>query len=161
MAGNNFVGRNDFNIGEDVLVTIKTSTNQTFTAEQLGHLKDIDVDYEDDHVQVKTISNGGKTLHEVIPRGVKGKIDFVRMDGGFAQMVTKIRTQFQQSGVRTTFTIQVQIRNRDGSVDTYLITGAKILNPKLMNTGAGKEIDTGFNFVAQDCQLTSSGASII
>lgn len=149
-----FLGRTDFNIGEDVSVTIQSSAGDNFPADMLGHLVDISAKFKDDHIQVKTISGGGNTLNEVVPRGVTGKMKFVRMDGSFGRLMVQIRQRFKEQGQRVAFTFQVQIRNRDGSVDNYLITGARIINPDVFNAAAGKEVDCGFDFEGSDCKLT-------
>lgn len=151
----NLFGRNDFNIGEDVSCTIMSSAGDTFPADRLGHIKDLDVDFDDDHVQVKTISRGGGTLNEVIPRGVSGKMSLTRADGSFGRLIIESRRRFKEQGERISFSFQYQIRNRDGSVDSYLVTGAKIMKAKLFNASAGKEVDCSFQFVGGEIELTS------
>lgn len=150
----NFFGRSDFNVGQDISVTITTSQGDTFSAEELGHLVDIDVDNEREMVRVKPCSNGGKVLRMGIPQGVKGKLTFARINSQLDKLRINADQLWYTSKIETTVSFQFLIQNRDGTTDSYMIQNASIGSGKMFGGKADKEVDQDLAFEA--AQMTQT-----
>ncbi|HEY9678677.1 MAG TPA: hypothetical protein V6C76_11750 [Drouetiella sp.] len=142
------LGRSDFNVGQDISVTIKSSNGQTWTAEQLGHLTDIEVDRDAKVVSVAACTRGGRTAKMGIPQGYKGKLSFARMDGTLASALLAADKLWFESKVLTTFSIQYVVQNRDGSTNSYLASDAVVPGGKLFNGKQDTHVDTDFPWEA-------------
>ena len=154
MATNTVLGYSDFNIGQDVSLTLRFSNGQNFSSEDIGIMTDIDMECEDHEVIVKAINYKGLPKFISIPAGVGGKVQWARKNGIFQKLVANKQKMFTESGLILTVTMQVQIRNRDGAIDTILVPGASFSKSKLFDAKADKEIGMGFSFKAESFTIT-------
>lgn len=150
----NILGRSDFNVGQDVSVTIQSSTGQSWTADQLGHMIDVELDREANVAKVPAITRGGKTPMMPIPKGYKGKLSFARINGALEKALIQADQLWFNQGIATFFTIQLQLRNRDTSVDTYLVKDACVPSGKLIHAKQDQHIDQDFPFESPEVVVT-------
>src|SRR5262249_20996269 len=147
---------NGFNVGQDLSLSIRDDRGTVVGAWQLGHMIDFDANADDVELKITPVTNGGLPLFDRSPNGWHGSINFVRADGTIANMFAAMDSNFYRFGRRTWFTMQTSILNRDGSVDKYSWTRCSFSRPKFGRFQADKEVDTGFNFRAQQ-MLNASG----
>lgn len=145
------------NIGPDLSVTFRASTGENFPAETLGHLTNFSPKTKDTVVTTKTITNKGKTLVEVIPHDGTIKTDWARMNSALTKVMYAYRQNFFQ-GIRTFYTIQAQVRNRDGSVDTYLFRNCKPADGDLGDFKPDSDVKQSLDWHFDDYTITSGGS---
>lgn len=150
----NFLGRSDFNVGQDISVTIKSSNGSLYSAEQLGHLVDVDVDRESDTAKVKAISNGGKVLRMGIPQGVKGRLVFARTCDALEKELMRADQLWFDSKIATYWSFQFVIANRDGTTNSYLAPNCVVGGGKLWGGKADKEVDQDLQFEGPEIKET-------
>ena len=150
----NFLGRTDFNVGSDISVTIKSGSGNIYSAEQLGHLIDIDVDRDVQMVSERPCSNGGAVLSMGIPRGYKIELTFARMNNALERELMAAEQNWYTNKIDTKLSFQFHISNRDGSVDSYLAQDFSIGGGKLWGGKADKGIDQ--KLFAQGSQIVPS-----
>ncbi|GEM_PF-4951917 len=150
----NIFDRSDFNVGQDLSFVIRSNSGQTWTADQLGHLTDVECDFDDHEISVKAMTNGGRPLHQTLPHGLTGKITFARFNGELSKMLINRQKNFYENGQLEKYTFQFQLRNRDGSIDTYSVRSVTISKGKLFGAKADKEIDQGFSFKGSEVIIT-------
>ncbi len=142
----NFLGNSDFNVGQDISVTIISDQGANYSAEALGHLVDIDVDRESEMARVKPCSGGGVVLRMGIPQGVKGKLVFARVNAALERELLAADALWYNSKIKVNFTFQFQIANRDGSVNSYMIPNATVGAGKFLGGKADKEVNQEITF---------------
>lgn len=150
-----FFGRTDLNVGQDVSVVLSRSDGKRWTSEQLGILTDIECDFEDHEVTVKGMNFKGLPSHISIPAGVMGKISFARIDATLAKVLAERQSAFYDSGQLYYYTLQFQVRNRDGSIDSCSVMNVAISKGKVLGAKADKEVDQGFSFRGSELVITS------
>lgn len=150
----NIFDRSDFNVGQDVSLIIRSNSGKTWSADQLGHLTDIELDFDDHEVSVKAMTNGGRPLHQTLPHGLTGKVSFARFNGELSKLLIERQSNFYDNGILGKYTFQFQVRNRDGSIDTYSVRSVAISKGKLLGAKADKEIDQGFSFRGAEVKIT-------
>lgn len=150
----NVLGKTDFNVGQDVSVTIQSDAGDNYSAEALGHLIDISLEREVNTIALKPISGGGRNLKMSVPQGYKGKISFARHSGVLAKMMLDVDNRWFTQRKQTKFTIHIQIQNRDGSVSSYLLNNAALGGGNILDAKNDKEIGMDFPFEAPECIVT-------
>jgi hypothetical protein len=140
---------NGQNVGKDATVTIRASTGETYAAEQLGLLTDVKVSFKNSDIETKTIVGGGRTFYEVIPHGLTLSLSFARYNGNLTNLMTSYRINWF-NGVRMYFTLQIQIRNPDGSVNTYTFTQCKPTRGSLGDFKPDAAVIQTLDFECQD-----------
>lgn len=150
---------NGQNVGRDATVTLRASTGESVPAETLGLLTDVKINFKNSDVETKTIVGGGMTFYEVIPHGLTLSLSFARYNGNLTNLMTSYRTNWF-NGVRVYFTIQVQVRNPDGSVNTYTLTQCKPTRGSLGEFKPDAAVVQTLDFECQDVQDNSGTLGI-
>lgn len=145
-----FLGRTDFNVGQDVSVTITSNFGDRYAAEELGHLEDIEVDEDRNIIGVKGITGGGRVNKMSVPQGVKGKLMFARINGALAKLKIDHDQRWYQRKQSTFYNLQIQIVHRDGQVKNYLIPRAVLGSGKALDGKPDKQINQDFVFEAPE-----------
>jgi hypothetical protein len=152
---------NGFNVGTDAQVSIADNFGDIFTAEQMGHLTALDSTAEDSPLKVTPITNGGVPIYQTIWNGVSGTMTFVRNGPPFGQLIIDLMQAYYISGIIPQFSMAVNVRNRDGSIDEYMYTGMQFSKPSFGNYQGVKEVDMKTNFVASQLMTTGSALSFL
>lgn len=145
MAGVNVQG---FNIGIDASVTISDQYGDLFPAEALGHLIDFDWSSEDTILKVTPITNGGVPIFQTIWNGVTGSMKLARVNGNYQGMISELMDAYHTAGLMVQLGMSVNILNRDGTIDEYLISNMQLHKCQFGNYNAMKEVDMTTQFSA-------------
>ena len=139
---------NGYNVGTDAAVTISDAYGDVFTAQQLGLLTDFRSAADSIELKVTPITNGGIPVLQTIWNGVTGSMMFVRQGPAFQAFFLETILAYHQSGIIQQFGISMEVQNRDGSVDEYLLSGVQFTKPDFGNFAAVKEVDMSLAFNA-------------
>ena len=152
---------NGFNVGTDITLAISDSIGDIFVSEDLGYLTEFDSTADDTPLKVVPIDNGGIPIFQTIWSGVSGSMIFVRNGPAFGQLIIDLMNAYYLAGIIPQFNIAVNVRNRDGTIDEYLYTGAQFSKPSFGNFRGIKEVDMKVAFVASQLQTTGSAVSFL
>ena len=150
-----------FNVGTDVQVSIADNLGDIFTADQMGHLTELDSTAEDSPLKVVPITNGGIPIFQTIWSGISGTMTFVRTGPAFGQLIVDLMSAYYIAGIIPQFSISCAVRNRDGTIDEYLYTGVQFSKPSFGNYQGVKEVDMKTSFVASQLIATGSALSFL
>lgn len=149
------VSINGYNVGTDVSIAFQDSYGDSFTSDQLGYLMDFTSESEDVKTKITPITGGGKPVYQTLWNGVNGSMMFTRVGPAFQQMFMDLMAAYFNNGIITQFTMSVNVRNRNGSIDEYLYTGLQFERPRFGDFRSTKEVDMRVSFSAS--QMTANG----
>lgn len=152
---------NGFNVGTDVSFVLQDQFGDVLSAAMLGHLTEFDSESEDVPIKITPITNGGIPIYQTIWNGVRGHMRFSRVNGTFQQIFSDLMSVYFVSGVIPQMTMQAKVRNRDGSVDSYMFVGLQMTRPRFGNFVSTREVDMRVEFRASTMvSLTGVGAAL-
>jgi hypothetical protein len=140
-----------FNVGSDVSFAIMDQYGDVFSEDMLGLMTQFDIRSTDIKMHVTPISQGGVPVNQCIPNGVRGTMSFVRVGPAFSQLYVDLSQGYYTSGLITQMQIMMNIRNRNGSVDEYQITGVQLCDWDFGDFRGTKEVD---------CKLSIEGSQM-
>lgn len=145
-----------YNVGSDVSFAITDQYGDIFSEDMLGHLTMFNMRSTDVKMKVTPISNGGVPIFQTVPNGLTGTMGFVRTGPSFQQLKMELDAAYFTSGTITQFRVSMNIRNRDGSVDSLLVTGVQFNDWDFGDFRGTKEVDLRVGF--QGGQVFSVGS---
>jgi hypothetical protein len=145
-----------FNVGTDVSFAIMDDFGDVFSEDMMGLLTEFEMRSVDVRMKVTPISTGGVPVNQTVANGLRGTLTFVRTSGAFHQMYIDLSNGYYNSGAIPQFTISMNIRNRDGSVDQYLIDGVQFSDWNFGNFRGTKEVD--LRLAIEASQMLGSGS---
>ena len=146
---------NGFNVGTDVSFSFADQYGDLFSDDMLGHLTEFSSQSEDNVIKVTPISNGGIPIYQTIWNGNMGRLGFVRTGPAFTQLFIDLANGYHTAGVISQFTISANVRNRDGTVDSYLYQGVQFTQPRNGDFRSTRQVDLEVGFRAS--LLTATG----
>lgn len=144
-----------FNVGSDVSFAILDQYGDVFTEDMLGLMTQFDLRSVDIKMKVTPISQGGVPVLQNIPNGLRGTMTFVRVGPAFQQMYVDLEQGFFNSGIISQMSIMMNVRNRNGTVDEYQITGVQLSDWDFGDFRGTKEVDCRMSIEAS--QMYGSG----
>ena len=144
----NIILPNGFNVGTDAAVTITDDYGDVFTAQQLGLLTDFRSAAESVELKVTPVTGGGIPVYQTLWNGVTGSMTFVRQGPAFQAFFLETILAYHTGGIIQQFGLSMEVQNRDGSVDEYLLSGVQFNKPDFGNYMALKEVDMSLAFNA-------------
>lgn len=145
-----------FNVGTDVSFAIMDDYGDVFSEDMMGLLTQFDLRSVDVRMKVTPINNGGIPVNQTVSNGLRGTLTFVRVSGAFQQMYIDLSNGYYGSGAIPQFTISMNVRNRNGSVDQYLINGVQFSDWNFGDYRGTKEVDLRISLEAS--QMLGSGS---
>jgi hypothetical protein len=146
---------NGFNLGTDVRFAIKDDFGDVFSDAMLGHLTSFDIRTVDQVVKVTPITQGGVPVNQTVFNGVTGSMRFVRTGPNFSRFVLDLVDAFHDGGIISQLSIAWQVKNRDQTIDQYMITGGQITSPDHGRFAGLREVDMNLGLVGS--RLTATG----
>lgn len=150
-----------FNVGSDVSFAIQDDYGDVFSDDMMGLLTQFDLRSVDVKMKVTPISNGGIPVNQVIPNGLRGTLTFVRTSGAFNQLYVDLSQGYYGSGAIPQFSISMNVRNRNSSVDEYLIRGVQFSDWNFGDFRGTKEVDLRLAVEASIMQGSGSLANFL
>lgn len=150
---------NGQNTGKDVSINFLTNTGISVTAAQLGIMTDFDCKSEDVEITTRSIIQDGATFIEILPKEVTATFKFKRYNGGMTDMVLAYRAA-KKAGTLFYFTVSWNVKNPDGTIDTYTLSQGKPLNPNFGNFIADQAVTQDFTMKFTDIQKTGGGTNL-
>lgn len=147
---------NGFNIGQDVSVSIADDLGNSFPADILGLLMEVDARATDTMIKVTPISGGGRPLFARIPAGWSGRMTFTRTNGSLQNLIAGLESAFYNGGIIIQYNFSMNVLNRDGTVDRYTFVNAQFEKPSFGAFRADKEVDVPIEFVASELIVPTS-----
>lgn len=144
-----------FNVGSDVSFAIMDQYGDVFSEDMLGLMTQFDLRSVDVKMKVTPISNGGVPVLQTIPNGLRGTMTFVRTGAAFSMLYMDLSQGYFTAGVITQLQIMMNIRNRNGTVDEYQVTGAQLSDWDFGDFRGTKEVDCKLSIEA--AQMYGSG----
>lgn len=144
-----------FSVGSDVSFAIMDQYGDVFSENMLGLMTQFDIRSTDIKMKVTPISQGGVPVHQVIPNGLRGTMTFVRVGPAFSQLYIDLSQGYFTSGLISQLAIMMNIRNRNGTVDEYQITGVQLSDWDFGDFRGTKEVDCKLSIEAS--QMYGSG----
>lgn len=139
---------NGFNVGTDVNFILQDQFGDVLSAAMLGHLIEFESQSNDKPLEVTPITTGGIPIYQTIWNGVSGDMRFARVNGVFQQVFSDLMAAYFTAGIIPQMTLQTQVRNRDGSVDTYMHVGLQFSKPRFGSFVSTKEVDMRVSWMA-------------
>ena len=106
------------NVGKDISITITDSLGNTYVQDALGILTNVDPKFKYKHHETESLTQGGRSWNISIPKGGTIKIKFKRYNAGVTKLLLNYNSNWR-SGTVIDYTIQMQIQNRDGTIDSF------------------------------------------
>lgn len=150
-----------YNVGSDVRFAIMDQFGDVFSDEMLGLLTEFDLRSTDTKLKVTPISNGGVPVNQTLPNGLRGTMKFVRVGPSFNQLYIDLSAAYFNSGLLSQFFIAMNVRNRNGSVDEYQISGVQFSEWNFGNFRSTKEVDLNLAFEASYMNGSGSLATVL
>ena len=144
-----------FNVGSDVSFAIMDQYGDVFTEDMLGLMTQFDIRSVDVKMKVTPISQGGVPVLQNIPNGLRGTMTFVRVGPAFQQLYVDLEQAYFNSGLISQMQIMMNVRNRNGTVDEYQITGVQLSDWDFGDFRGTKEVDCRMSIEAS--QMYGSG----
>ena len=139
---------NGFNVGTDVNFVLQDQYGDVLSASMLGHLIEFESQSNDKPLEVTPITTGGVPVYQTVWNGITGDMRFARVNGVFQQVFSDLMASYFVAGIIPQMTLQTQVRNRDGSVDTYMHIGFQFSKPRFGSFVATKEVDLRVSWMA-------------
>ncbi len=152
---------NGFNVGTDVSFAFADQYGDLFSDDMLGHLTEFSSQSEDNVIKVTPISNGGIPIYQTIWNGISGRLGFVRTGPAFTQLFIDLANAYYQGGIISQFSISANVRNRDGTVDSYLYSGVQFTQPRNGDFRSTREVSLEVGFRASLLTATGSIGQLI
>jgi len=150
---------NGYNIGTDISLTMSNDFGDQFTAVSLGHLMRVEATMDFEQLKVTPITGGGLPLYEAVPNGASGTMEFTRYNGGMTAVFANLMNAFYNQGILPHWNIEVNVMNRDMTVDAYNFQGAVFSRPQFGNFDGIREttqtLEFAFNRIAMPANVTS------
>ena len=145
-----------FNVGTDVGFSISDNYGDVFIDSSMGYLDDFESQGLTHMLSIMPITTGGMPIHQCIWSGGSGRMSFTRFGPSLTQMFMDLEAQYYSAGVIPQFSLTVEVRNRDASIDEYLYSGFQFGNPHHGAYRSTREVTQNVNFVYS--QLQGTGA---
>lgn len=145
-----------FNVGTDVSFVVTDNFGDVFMDASLGYLEDFSTQAKARPLQVMPITLGGKPVNQTIWQGGSGRLTYTRFGPSFQQMFMDLQNAYYGTGLIPQFTMNVGVRNRDGSIDSYVYDGMQFSDPHFGDFRSTKEVSLQVGFEWSSCQ--ASGA---
>ena len=142
-------------------VAISDAYGDVFPAEALGHLTDFNWASTDVLLTCVPISNGGVPIFQTIWQGVSGSMTFCRTNGLYAKIVAELMRAYHTQGIITQFSSSVEILNRNGTLDEYLLSGLQIHKNTFGNFRGIREVDFSFQWAASLLSVTGGATTAL
>lgn len=155
MAGSAVI--NGFNVGTDLSFVLQDQFGDVLSASMLGHLVEFESQSNDKSLEVTPITTGGIPIYQTVWNGITGDMRFARVNGAFQQTFSDLMSSYFIAGIIPQMNLQVRVRNRDGSVDTYLYLGFQFSKPRFGSYQAVREVDVRVSWMAST-MISKSGA---
>lgn len=152
---------NGFSIGTDLSATLSDEYGDVFPAGDLGHLRSIDLNFDMETLKIQPITRGGRPLYLSIPSGLTGNMRFTRFNGSITSIFTNLYNAFYTAGLLPKWTLSMKVANRDGTTDSYLVTGMVLARPSFGTFEDIREVDQALEFMGETVLSTSNLASIV
>lgn len=146
---------NGYNVGTDVSFAIMDQYGDVFSEDMMGLMTEFDMRSTDIKLKVTPINNGGVPVNQTLPNGLRGTMLFVRTGPSFAQLYMDIQNGYYDAGTISQFYISMNVRNRNGTIDEYQISGLQFADWNFGNFRGTKEVDLHLAFEAS--QMYGSG----
>lgn len=145
-----------FNVGPDASFAISDQYGDVFIDDSLGYLTEFESQSQDIDLKVVPITQGGIPVFQTLWSGVQGTLMITRVGPSFQQLFMDLMQGYYIAGLIPQFTLTLNVRNRDGSVDEYLYSGMQFSKPRFGNFRGTKEVDMQTEFHASVVQATGS-----
>lgn len=152
---------NGFNVGTDVSVVIQDQFGDVIPAASMGHLLEFESQSNDKPLEVVPITTGGIPIYQTIWGGVTGDMRFARVNGTFQQIFSDLINQYHIAGLISQMNCQTRVRNRDGSVDTFMYVGFQFRGPRFGSYMSTREVDMRVSWSASLMVSKTGGASAL
>lgn len=152
---------NGFNVGTDVNFVLQDQYGDVLSAAMLGHLIEFESQSNDKPLEVTPITTGGIPVYQTVWNGVSGDMRFARVNGVFQQTFSDLMAAYYVAGIIPQMTLQTQVRNRDGSVDTYMHIGFQFSKPRFGSFAATKEVDLRVSWMASTMVAKTGNGPIL
>lgn len=150
-----------FNVGTDASFAITDSYGDLFIDDSLGYLMEFESQSQDVDLKIVPINNGGIPVYQTLWSGVQGTLMITRVGPSFQQLFMDLMNGYYIAGLIPQFSLALNVRNRDGTVDEYLYSGFQWVRPRFGNFRGTKEVDMQADFHASLVQATGSLTTII
>jgi hypothetical protein len=135
-------------VGTDVTFTLQDQFGDVMSAAMLGHLIEFESQSNDKPIEVTPITTGGIPIYQTVWNGINGDMRFARVNGVFQQIFSDLMNSYFDAGIIPQMTLQTRVRNRDGSVDTYIHTGFQFSKPRFGSFQSVREVDMRVSWMA-------------
>lgn len=145
-----------FNVGTDVSFVITDNFGDVIMDSDMGYLDDFSTESTDVDLKITPITNGGIPVYQTIWNGGTGSLTYTRFGPTFQQVFMDLAASYHGSGIIPQFALAMDVRNRNGSVDSYNYSGMQFTRPRFGDYRATREVQmrVGINWA----QCTGSGA---
>lgn len=150
-----------FNVGTDVTFSLQDQFGDVLSAAMMGHLIEFESQSNDKPLEVTPITDGGIPIYQTIWNGVNGDMRFARVNGVFQQVFSDLMASYYTAGIISQMTLQTRVRNRDGSVDTYIHAGFQFSKPRFGSFQATREVDMRVSWMASVMVAKSGTGSVL
>jgi hypothetical protein len=147
---------NGFNVDTDVSFVLQDQFGDLISAGMFGHLIEFESQSNDKTLEVTPITTGGIPIYQTVWNGINGDMRFARVNGAFQQTFSDLMSSYYLAGIIPQMTLQVRVRNRDGSVDTYMFVGFQFSKPRFGSFNATREVDMRVSWMSST-MISKSG----
>ncbi len=151
---------NGFNVGTDVSFVLQNQFGDITPASVMGHLIEFESQSNDKSIEVTPITTGGIPIYQTIWNGITGDMRFARVNGQFQQVFSDLMASYFTAGIIPQMNLQVRVRNRDGSVDSYVYIGFQFRQPRFGAYQAIREVDVRVSWSAST-MVSKTGAGAV
>ncbi|HTI81733.1 MAG TPA: hypothetical protein VL614_14895 [Acetobacteraceae bacterium] len=145
-----------FNVGTDASFVITDNFGDIIMDSDMGYLDDFSTESTDIDLKVTPITTGGVPIYQTIWNGGTGSATYTRFGPTFQQIFMDLMASYYGSGTIPQFALQLDVRNRNGQVDSYQYSGMQFTRPRFGNFRATREVDMRFGINWATC--TGTGA---
>ena len=150
-----------FNVGADVSFAIMDQFGDVFSEDMMGLMTQFNLRSVDVKLKVTPINNGGVPVLQTLPNGLRGQMSFVRVGPSFNQLYMDLQNGYYDAGIIPQFYISMNVRNRDSSVDKYVVSGLQFSDWDFGDFRGTKEVDLRLSIEAAQMQGSGSLATIL
>ncbi len=145
-----------FNVGTDASFAVTDAYGDIFIDDSLGYLMEFESQSQDIDLKIVPITQGGIPVYQTLWSGVQGTLMITRVGPSFQQLFMDLMNGYYVAGLIPQFTLTLNVRNRDATVDEYLYSGLQWLRPRFGNFRGTKEVDMQVDFHASLVQATGT-----
>ncbi len=150
-----------YNVGTDVSFAIMDQFGDVFSEDMMGLMTQFNLRSVDVKLKVTPINNGGVPVLQTLPNGLRGQMSFVRVRSIVQPTVLGPSERIVERGHHRQFYVAMNVRNRDSSVDKYVVSGLQFSDWDFGDFRGTKEVDLRLSIEAAQMQGSGTLATIL